>query len=49
MIYIDGDALKTLRPGKQWVWRGNGYSGLEWLDSEYELDLTSVTWPTEPS
>ena len=19
------------------------------LDSEYELDLTSVTWPTEPS
>ena len=123
MIYIDGDALKTLRPGKQWVWRGNGYSGLEWLDSgtaptedeinteltrlnnaepmrllrverdkrlaacdwvcakatdtgvavsdawktyrqalrdlpasaspkldsEYELDLTSVTWPTKPS
>ena len=123
MIYIDGDALKTLRPGKQWAWRGSDYSGLEWLDSgtaptedeikteltrlnnaepmrllrverdkrlaacdwvsakatdtgvavsdawktyrqalrdlpasaspkldsEYELDLTSVTWPTEPS
>ena len=40
MIYIDGDALKTLRPGKQWVWRGNGYSGLEWLDS-------GATKPTE--
>ena len=123
MIYIDGDALKTLRPNEQYVWIGNGYSGLTWLesstpptedeinteltrlnnaepmrllrverdkrlaacdwvsakatdtgvavsdawktyrqalrdlpasaspklDSEYELDLTSVTWPTEPS
>ena len=123
MIYIDGDALKTLRPNEQYVWSGSGYSGLTWLesstapteseinteltrlnnaepmrllrierdkrlaacdwvsakatdtgvavsdawktyrqalrdlpasaspklDSEYELDLTSVTWPTEPS
>ena len=123
MIYIDGDALKTLRPNEQYVWSGNGYSGLTWLesstppteseinteltrlnnaepmrllrverdkrlaacdwvsakatdtgvavttawktyrqalrdlpasaspklDSQYELDLTSVTWPTEPS
>ena len=119
MIYIDGDALKTLRPNEQFVWSGSGYSGLTWLeyttpptedeiktelarlnnaepmrllrierdkrlaacdwrassdltistawktyrqalrdlpasaspklDSEYELDLTSVTWPTEPS
>ena len=123
MIYIDGDALKTLRPNEQYVWIGNGYSGLTWLESstpptedeinteltrlnnaepmrllrverdkrlascdwvsakatdtgvavsdawktyrqalrdlpasaspklnsEYELDLTSVTWPTEPS
>ena len=123
MIYIDGDALKTLRPNEQFVWMGSGYSGLTWLesttkpteeeinteltrlnaaepmrllrverdkrlaacdwvsakatdtgvavsdawktyrqalrdlpasaspklDSEYELDLTSVTWPTEPS
>mgnify|MGYP001158248940 FL=1 len=123
MIYIDGDALKTLRPNEQYVWMGSGYSGLTWLESstpptedeinteltrlnnaepmrllrverdkrlascdwvsakatdtgvavsdawktyrqalrdlpasaspklnsEYELDLTSVTWPTEPS
>ena len=114
------DALTALKPGAQWVLRGNDYSGLEWLDSsqtkptetevyskiseldnaepmrllrierdtriaktdwrassdltltdawktyrqalrdlpasatpklnsDYELDLTSVTWPTEPS
>ena len=112
-------ALQELKPGAEWVLRGNDYSGLEWidssqtkptetevtnkiaaldaaeamkllrverdtrisktdwrassdltltdawktyrqalrdittqtpkLDSNYELDLTSVTWPTEPS
>ena len=112
-------ALQSLKPGAEWVLRGNEYSGLEWLDSgqtkptetevnskisaldsaeamrllrierdiriaktdwrassdvtladawktyrqalrdittqtpklnsDYELDLTSVTWPTEPS
>ena len=112
-------ALQELKPGAEWVLRGNNYSGLEWidssqtkptetevtnkiaaldaaeamkllrverdtrisktdwrassdltltdawktyrqalrdittqtpkLDSNYELDLTSVTWPTEPS
>ena len=112
-------ALQKLKPGAQWVLRGDDYSGLEWLDSShtkptetevtnklaeldaaepmrllreerdkriaktdwrassdltitdawktyrqalrdittqtpkldsnYELDLTSVTWPTEPS
>ena len=113
-------ALQSLKPGAEWVLRGNEYSGLEWLDSgqtkptetevtnkvtaldaaepmrllrierdtriaktdwrassdltladawktyrqalrdlpasatpklnsNYELDLTSVTWPTEPS
>jgi hypothetical protein len=26
------DAIKALRPGAQWVLRGNEYSGLEWLD-----------------
>lgn len=25
-------ALQTLRPGAQWVLRGDEYSGLEWLD-----------------
>ena len=119
MKYDITHALIALKPGAQWVLRGNDYSGLEWLDSsqtkptetevnskiseldnaeamrllrierdarivktdwrassdltlvdawktyrqalrdittqtpklnsEYELDLTSVTWPTEPS
>ena len=119
MKYTIVDALHSLKPGAEWVLRGNDYTGLEWLDSEqkpteteinskiseldnaepmkllrqerdrrialtdwrassdltlasawstyrqalrdlpasatpklnsdYELDLTSVTWPTEPS
>ena len=120
MKYDIPTALQALKPGAEWVLRGNEYSGLEWLDSgqtkpteteinnkiaeldaaepmkllreernrriaktdwragsdltlasawstyrqalrdlpasaspklnsSYELDLTSVTWPTEPS
>ena len=119
MKYDIPSALHELKPGAEWVLRGNDYSGLEWidssqtkptetevtnkiaaldaaeamkllrvergarisktdwrassdltltdawktyrqalrdittqtpkLDSNYELDLTSVTWPTEPS
>ena len=120
MKYSIPEALLALKPGAEWVLRGNDYSGLEWLDSgqtkpteteinnkitelddaeamkllreerdrrialtdwrassdltlasawstyrqalrdlpasaspklnsEYQLDLTSVTWPTEPS
>ena len=97
MIIKDTIALQSLRPNKQFVWRGSEYSGLEWLDSgtapierdkrltacdwrassdltladawktyrqalrdlpasstpkvdtNGDLDLTSVTWPTEPS
>ena len=120
MKYDIPAALDTLKPGAQWLVRGDDYSGLEWLDSgqtkptetevtnkiaaldtaepmrllrlerdkriaktdwrassdltladawktyrqalrdlpasaspkldsNYELDLTSVTWPTEPS
>ena len=26
-------ALQSLKPGAQWVLRGDDYSGLEWLDS----------------
>jgi hypothetical protein len=33
-------ALSSLKPGAQWVLRGNEYSGLEWLD-------TVQTKPTE--
>ena len=120
MKYTTVDALSRLRPGAEWIVRGDVYSGIEWLDSgqtkpteteinnkiselnsaeamrllrlernariaetdwrassdltisdawknyrqalrdlpasaspsldsNYELDLTSVTWPTEPS
>ena len=119
MKYDIASALQELKPGAEWVLRGNDYSGLEWIDSsqtkptetevtnkiaaldaaeamkllrverdarisktdwrassdltltdawktyrqalrdittqtpklgsDYELDLTSVTWPTEPS
>ena len=120
MKYDITHALPLLRPGANWILRGDDYSGLEWLDSsqtkptetevnskiseldnaeamrllrierdiriaktdwrassdltlsdawktyrqalrdlpasatpklnsDYELDLTSVTWPTEPS
>ena len=120
MKYDIGSALQAIKPGAEWVVRGDDYSGLEWLDSgqtkpteteiknkiteldtaepmrllrkerdrrialtdwragsdltlasawstyrqalrdlpasaspklnsNYELDLTSVTWPTEPS
>ena len=120
MKYTISDAILILRPGAEWILRGEEYSGLEWsdssqtkpteteinnkiseldaaeamrllrlernsriaetdwrassdltlpdawktyrqalrdlpasasptLDSNYDLDLTSVTWPTEPS
>ena len=119
MKYDVTHALQALKPGSEWVLRGEDYSGLEWLDSkqtqptetevnskiseldnaepikllreernrriaktdwrassdltladawktyrqalrdittqtpklnsDYDLDLTSVTWPTEPS
>ena len=120
MKYTTVDALSRLKPGAEWIVRGDVYSGIEWLDSsqtkpteteinnkiselnsaeamrllrlernariaetdwrassdltlsdawktyrqalrdlpasatpklnsDYELDLTSVTWPTEPS
>lgn len=33
MITIS-DALQSLRPGAEWVLRGNEYAGLEWLDTK---------------
>ena len=45
-IYHSGiDAWKTYRQAL----RDLPASASPKLDSEYELDLTSVTWPTEPS
>ena len=33
MKYSIPEALLALKPGAEWVLRGNDYSGLEWLDS----------------
>ena len=40
MKYDIGSALLNLKPGAQWVLRGDVYSGIEWMDS-------SQTKPTE--
>ena len=40
MKYTIPQALQSLKPGAEWVLRGDDYSGLEWLDS-------SQTKPTE--
>ena len=29
-------AVQVLRPNKEWVWRGDDYSGFEWLSEESE-------------
>jgi len=29
-------ALQALKPGAQWILRGDDYTGLEWLDSEQQ-------------
>ena len=33
MKYDIPHALQALKPGAEWVLRGNDYTGLEWLDS----------------
>ena len=50
MIIKDIDALMSLKPNKQYVWRGSAYSGLEWLDSgtpptedEINTEITRLT------
>ena len=40
MKYDITHALQTLKPGAQWILRGDDYTGLEWLDSKQ-------TQPTE--
>ena len=42
MKYTIVDALHSLKPGAQWVLRGNDYSGLEWFDSEQQPTKTEV-------
>ena len=36
MKYDITDALQSLKPGSQWVLRGNDLDGLEWLSSEQQ-------------
>ena len=50
MKYDIPAALQQLRPGAQWVLRGDAYSGLEWLDSSGQEN--NAMWggkPTEDS
>ena len=37
MKYTIADALLSLKPGAQWVLRGETYSGLEWMDSSQTI------------
>lgn len=34
MIYTKMDAVKSLKPEKQWSWIGSNYSGFTWLESD---------------
>ena len=50
MIYSKGKALSYLKPGAQWAWTGDEYSGLKWLDSgtaptesEIDAEVTRLT------
>lgn len=47
MKYDIPAALQQLRPGAQWVLRGSEYSGLEWLDSNGQEDITM--WGGKPT
>ena len=42
MKYDIPAALQALKPGAQWILRGNDYSGIEWLDSEQKPTKTEV-------
>ena len=42
MKYTIADALQALKPGAEWVLRGNDYTGLEWLSSEQQPTKTEV-------
>ena len=42
MKYTIADALLLLKPGAQWVLRGDDYTGLEWLDGGQPPTKTEV-------
>ena len=37
------DALSALRPGEEWAWSGEEYSGLTWLDSTSKPTEAEIT------
>ena len=50
MIYTKANALINLKPGAEWVWNGDEYSGLTWLgsgtaptESEINAEITRLT------
>ncbi len=50
MIYTKMDAVKSLKPEKQWSWIGSDYSGFTWLESdtaptesEIDAEVTRLT------
>ena len=42
MKYDIGSALQSLKPGAQWILRGDDYTGLEWLDSSQQPSKEEV-------
>ena len=42
MKYSISDALQSLKPGAEWVLRGNDLNGLEWLSSEQQPTKTEI-------
>ena len=42
MKYDITDALHSLKPGAEWVLRGNDLNGLEWLSSEQQPTKTEI-------
>ena len=50
MKYNKARALVSLKPGAEWIWGGEDFSGLNWLDSstkptesEIDAELTKLT------
>ena len=42
MKYDITDALQSLKPGAEWILRGNDLDGLEWLDGEQQPTKTEI-------
>ena len=42
MKYSIPEALQSLKPGAQWILRGNDLDGLEWLDGEQQPTKTEI-------